>query len=280
MRLSVSLNWISEGKIIYFNDYLDQITGYALHEIRGNDWFALCMPEKDRNTMQKEFVSAITDKDTESRMFPITTRTGKYQFIEWYGEIKTDERGVGSIVAIGVNITQRKFFEQESLKSKNLDSLGVLAGGIAHDFNNLLAIITGNVSLAKRHTPADGKDYNLLGNAERALHIAAGLSQQLLTFAQGGAPVKKTTNVTDLIKDSALFSLKGSNVKCEFEIDSNLKPVDVDTSQLFQVIHNVVLNSDHCVTRRGYHNIAGTKCPYPVRKMAAYYCGRICKNIG
>ncbi|MDX9701940.1 MAG: ATP-binding protein [Candidatus Auribacterota bacterium] len=247
----VSLWLDSAGKIIYFNEYMENISGYALHEIRGNDWFALFMPSDDRNKVQTQFVMSITDKSETSRMFPITTRTGKQHFIEWYGEIKTDERGEATVVAVGVDITKRKLYENESIKSKNLDSLAILAGGIAHDFNNLLAIITGNVALAKKHINIDCMDHQLLSNAERALHIAAGLSQQLLTFAQGGAPIKKTTNITDLIKDSALFSLKGSNVKCEFEIDSNLKPVDVDTSQLFQVIHNIVINAYQALPEGG-----------------------------
>src|SRR5271165_370793 len=53
-------------------------------------------------------------------------------------------------------IQQRKLVEEELLRSRKLEALGVLAGGIAHDFNNFLTIISGNIALAKMQLkPAD-----------------------------------------------------------------------------------------------------------------------------
>ena len=46
-------------------------------------------------------------------------------------------------------IEHREQMEEELLRVRNLESLGVLAGGIAHDFNNFLTIVQGNIELAK-----------------------------------------------------------------------------------------------------------------------------------
>ena len=49
----------------------------------------------------------------------------------------------------GLRLQQREQIEDELLRARKLESLGVLAGGIAHDFNNFLTVIQGNLELAK-----------------------------------------------------------------------------------------------------------------------------------
>ena len=89
------------------------------------------------------------------------------------------------------DITKRKRMEEELRKAHKLESLGVLAGGIAHDFNNLLSGILGNLSLAKTVMDPDSKSFKRLDEAENAVYRARDLTQQLMTFSKGGAPIKK-----------------------------------------------------------------------------------------
>jgi len=129
--------------------------------------------------------------------------------------------------------------------------VGVLAGGIAHDFNNILAIIMGNISLAKMEV-AQGDDlFELLSEAERSSKRAQALTQQLLTFSKGGAPVKKLASVSDVIKETAAFSLRGSNARCEFRIADDLWLAEIDVGQMNQVIQNLVINADHAMPQGG-----------------------------
>ncbi len=46
------------------------------------------------------------------------------------------------LVGIIKDITERKYMEEELLKSQKLKSINYLAGGIAHDFNNILTAIS------------------------------------------------------------------------------------------------------------------------------------------
>src|SRR5262249_38137178 len=48
-----------------------------------------------------------------------------------------------------LEIQQREQTEEELIRARKLESLGVLAGGIAHDFNNFLTIVSGNVEILK-----------------------------------------------------------------------------------------------------------------------------------
>ncbi len=146
---------------------------------------------------------------------------------------------------------ERTRAEEELLKARRLDSIGLLAGGIAHDFNNLLTAILGNISLAKMNAPRDDKVFGRLLEAEKASMRASDLTHQLLTFAKGGAPIKRTASIAELLIDSASFALSGSNVKCGFALPADLWPADIDEGQISQVINNVIINADHSMTEGG-----------------------------
>lgn len=154
-------------------------------------------------------------------------------------------------LAVIIDITERKRMEDELLRTQKLESLAILAGGIAHDFNNVLTGILGSISLAKMRTPSDDTMLKTLTEAEKGCFRARELTQQLITFARGGAPVKKTLSLIDLIKESTTFTLSGSGTKPEFYIADDLWPADVDEGQISQVINNLVLNADQAMPRGG-----------------------------
>ncbi len=148
-------------------------------------------------------------------------------------------------------IERRNRMEKELLKIQKLESLGVLAGGIAHDFNNLLTVILGNITLVKHLLPQEHKVQQRLTNAERASLRARDLTQQLLTFSKGGAPVKKPSNIFGVVKDTASFILQGTNIKCEFKCSDNLWSVEIDESQISQAIQNIMLNAKQAMPQGG-----------------------------
>jgi signal transduction histidine kinase/CheY-like chemotaxis protein len=148
-------------------------------------------------------------------------------------------------------ISERQHMEEELLKIQKLDSVGVLAGGIAHDFNNILTGILGNISVAIMHTTPKSEISQILTNAEKAALHAKDLTMQLLTFSKGGAPLRTSASITDLIKDSTNFMLRGSNVKCEFSLPDELWPVEIDEGQMSQVINNLIINADQAMPGGG-----------------------------
>jgi nitrogen-specific signal transduction histidine kinase/CheY-like chemotaxis protein len=154
-------------------------------------------------------------------------------------------------VHIVSDITDRKRMEEELLKTQKLESLGILAGGIAHDFNNILTSISGNISLAKMQVKPGQDMFDLLSEAETSLIRAQGLTRQLLTFAKGGTPVKETTLLQNLIKESSIFVLRGSKSGCKFQIAKDLWPVDADLGQITQVINNIVINANQAMPEGG-----------------------------
>ncbi len=148
-------------------------------------------------------------------------------------------------------ITGRKKAEENFLKLQKLESVGVLAGGIAHDFNNILTAILGNINLALFDESLIPPTRNLLSEAEKASLRAKDLTQQLLTFSKGGEPVKEAASLETVIEESANFVLHGDKIVCQFNFPEELWLVDVDKSQISQVIQNIVINASHAMPEGG-----------------------------
>lgn len=150
-----------------------------------------------------------------------------------------------------VDVTEHKKIEEELLKAEKLESIGVLAGGLAHDFNNILTAVLGNISLAGLMTSTGERFRERLAAAERACLRARELTQQLLTFSRGGAPVKKNTSIAALVKEWAGFALSGSNARCEYSIARDLWPVEVDEGQFSRVVQNLAINAQQAMPQGG-----------------------------
>ncbi len=149
----------------------------------------------------------------------------------------------GEVIAVFNDVTERKRMEEELLKAHKLESLGILAGGLAHDFNNLLTGILGNIEMAKLYADPNDKVYERLAEAGKAFSRAKDLTRQLLTFSRGGEPARKTIAIGPLVKEAANFSLRGSNIRCEFFIPEDIPPVEADEGQISQVINNLIINA-------------------------------------
>src|ERR1700749_3271092 len=115
-------------------------------------------------------------------------------------------------------IIHREQAEEELLRARKLESLGVLAGGIAHDFNNFLTVVQGNIEVAKVHLSPGEAARAFLDQAPSACQRAKFLSSQLLTFAKGGAPVRRVTSMTQLVTDAVFLARSGSSIAIELEI--------------------------------------------------------------
>ena len=99
-------------------------------------------------------------------------------------------------------------------------------------------------------SPSD-PTYEMLNEAEVAAVRARDLTQQLLTFAKGGKPVKKLIGPAEIIKESAEFALRGSKAKLELSFPDDLWPLEADEGQISQVINNIVINADEAMPAGG-----------------------------
>ena len=263
-RLAVTLRSIGdgvittdvEGRIVLLNKVAEEMTGWSQEEAVGKTFSEVfnILNEKTRQPCRnpvEQVLATGSIMELENHTILIG-RDGKERVIADSGAPIRDQEGrvVGAALVFR-DITEKRKMEQELLKAHQLESIGVLAGGIAHDFNNLLTAILGNISLAKMFSNHGDKIHQKLIEAENASLRARDLTQQLLTFARGGAPVKKEANIAEIIMESAAFTLSGSRTTCHFDIDQDLWPSEVDEGQFSQVVNNLIMNADQAMPAGG-----------------------------
>jgi PAS domain S-box-containing protein len=142
------------------------------------------------------------------------------------------------------DITERRQLEAESLKARNLESLGLLAGGIAHDFNNLFHSLLGNISLAKLHIPKASEAFRFLTSAEEAYQQGVKLTSRLIAFSSGGFSRKEDIQPAELIQKTVLsYAAGATDLKLEFDLADDLGMVAVDVGKLEQVLQHLTINA-------------------------------------
>ncbi len=169
-------------------------------------------------------------------------------------EVRVQERTAElsrSTVQLQAEIAERQQVEEQLLRARKLESLGVLAGGIAHDFNNFLAVVQGNVELAKAQLDQDAPVQAILSETARACKRATLLSSQLLTFSKGGAPVRHLVSLAQLMFDAISLARAGSQTTFDVCISENLRSAEVDPGQIGQVLHNILLNARQAMPEGG-----------------------------
>lgn len=259
-RLAFTFRSIAEGvittdteqKVVLINQSAEKLMGWRQEEVLGK-------PLEEIFQIIYEEIKETSDLlNIEADLTPLLiSRDGTRRLISFSAAIIRDTKGKGmGSVIVFQDITEKKQMEEERQKAQKLESLGLLAGGIAHDFNNLLTGILGNINLAKILINPEDKMHNILEQAENASNKAKGLTQQLLTFASGGAPIKKIHDTADLIREVVSFTLRGSNVNCQFSLAQNLWPVEVDKGQLNQTFSNLIINALQAMPGGGTINVS------------------------
>jgi len=262
-RLAVTLRAIGDAvitldigqKIMIFNNMAEKITGYRTEEAIGEDLSSVfkIRDEKNKTPVPDPVSEAIkTGTASPDNYAILTALTGEERQIIYRVTplLDKDSKIFGSVLVLR-DITQQRKMEEELLKTQKLESVGLLAGGIAHDFNNILTAILGNLSLIRLYSRPGEKIYERVESAEKATIRAQELTQQLLTFSKGGAPIKQATMIDDLVKESVSFMLRGSKVRWQIDSEENLKAVNIDSGQISQVIQNLVLNASQAMPSGG-----------------------------
>ncbi|TAJ45532.1 ABC transporter substrate binding protein [Methanofollis fontis] len=263
-RLSVTLRSIGDGvittdtagNILLINRAAEVITGWSDAEARGKALSEVLriFDEKSRTpvadpvrkVMLENAIVEIPDDTVLIR------RDGTERLIaDSAAPVRGSDSRILGVVIVFRDVTGARHAEEERIRNQKLESVGLLAGGIAHDFNNFLMAVLGNLQIAMDGVDPEEERFGYLREAESALFRARDLTTQLLTFARGGAPVRQSRRLEEMIRETATFTLRGSHTRASCEIDENLWPVDVDIGQISQVVQNLVLNASQAMPDGG-----------------------------
>jgi NO-binding membrane sensor protein with MHYT domain/nitrogen-specific signal transduction histidine kinase/ActR/RegA family two-component response regulator len=149
------------------------------------------------------------------------------------------------LVGLSIDITERRYLEDQFRQAQKMEAVGQLAGGIAHDFNNLLTVIRGNTEITiDSMAPTDALRAGLqevLTASERA----AALTRQLLAFSRRQLMQLRPVNLNVVIRDfePMLMRLVGEDIVIAIRLDPSVPAAMADRGQLEQILMNLALNA-------------------------------------
>jgi len=249
-----------ENKIVLLNPRAQELTGWQEKDAVGRpvgEVLQLYSERGDEDTPLTPQSVEFRDSLGPAQTAMLLTRDGEKKLVELSAAPISSGTTFGGLVFALRDVTRKRQMEEELARAQRLEAIGILAGGIAHDFNNLLTILLGNLSLLRVTLPLDEGMMANMGDAENALLRARDLTQQLLTFARGGSPMRKTASMADVVRDSASFVLRGSKTRCELELAESLWPVEIDAGQMSQVLNNLLINASQAMPSGGLVRIRG-----------------------
>ena len=241
-------------KILYISDEIFNLCGYHAQDFLGNNtcYFDDLIHPDDREKYDRLINQGISNHEPYDIEYRIFHKDKSIRWVHEKGKSIYDENQQPlRLNGVIIDSTEQKRMEEELQKMRKLESVGILAGGIAHDFNNLLTAILGNISVAKSQPLSMDAILTRLGEAEKASLRAQELTRQLLTFSKGGAPVKQTADIKDIVRETALFALRGTNARCDFDFSEDLWLTSLDQGQFSQVIQNLVINAHQAMPHGG-----------------------------
>ena len=213
--------------------------------------FHLHVAKEDREGFYLHLRNVLKSKERRTCEIKLVNHAGVWFYVRIDGISVQDSSGANVCNLAVTDISERKRIEEELLKAKKLEATGILAGGIAHDFNNLLGVILGNINLAESELlnlakiePESGKrGLAALSDAVKAVSLATDLTRRFIAFSSGGEPCRVSTPVQQLVRDSSVLALSGSNIRCECSFEDDLEEVEGDPNQLRQALYDVILNA-------------------------------------
>jgi two-component system cell cycle sensor histidine kinase/response regulator CckA len=182
---------------------------------------------------------------TGTGTWALVSRDGSEIPIEWScAPVIRGEEAIGSVMVIR-DITEKQELEEELVRARSLEALGVLSAGIAHEYSNILTSTLGYISLAKIVLGEESNISRQLKKAEDAALRAKEISYRLFTFARGGEPRKSSGSLVKPLEQAVGDTIKAEcpGIAVEWGVAPGLWPVSYDPDQLHLALKNILKNA-------------------------------------
>ncbi len=202
------------------------------------------------------------------------TRIDRRFYEDVYSPVRSDDGGISGLAVYLTDITEQRRAELELeryrdhleelvaqrtreleaahaqlLHAQKLESLGVLAGGIAHDFNNLLAIVLARAELSLKDRADPARVNSHVSIIRDTALEARMLTRQLLSYAGKGNVLVELLDLNHLVTSMAqlLRASVSKGIRLELELGPDPVAVQVDVTQLRQVVLNLLTNAAEAI---------------------------------
>ncbi|MEH1802501.1 MAG: PAS domain S-box protein [Nostoc sp.] len=239
------------NQILFWNQGAERLYAWKAEEVVGKNVLQLLYKEISPQ-LEDAYLEVMNTGEWRGELHQLT-REGKVIIVESrWTLIRHDNGQPKSILSVNTEITQQKQLEAQLLRSQRLESIGTLAGGIAHDLNNILSPILMSVQLLQKKLP-DSQSQQILQTLENNVRRGANLLKQVLSFARGIESKRTIVQIQPLMAEieQIIAQTFPKSIICQIDIPKNLWYVRGDTTQLHQVLINLVINARDAMPNGG-----------------------------
>lgn len=147
-----------------------------------------------------------------------------------------------------------KQFQMQAVHMDRMSAVGQLAGGVAHEINNPLTAVLGQAQILMAKMPQTDPSYAQLAKIENAALRCKKIVRGLLDFSRPNQSTFEDINANDVLLatlDLCEADLKKAKVTVEKKFGKNLPGIQGSSSELQQVLLNLVNNAIQAMPRGG-----------------------------
>jgi PAS domain S-box-containing protein len=261
-----------EGKVIFVNRAIEELTGFKREEVIGKNWLENFIPERIRKGLQEYFEKLKQNKvlfSEKTHESPILTKNNGERIILWNNSCLMEDGKISAILSAGQDITESKKLQEVLLEREKLTLMGEIAAGVAHEMRNPFAIMVQGVDYLKNVIIATrsftlskkGERMDVVQKMKDAINRADSLLRDLLDLSRAHKIEFQDVNLSDIIHrvaDVVGYNLRKKNITLELNVPEELK-MKLDPIRIEQLLINLLQNAIDAITSYGKIEISVVK---------------------
>lgn len=236
-----------DGRVIQFNRFFQDLTGWTSDELTGKNWFDHCIPDSEREMVREVFIRTARDSQTQGVVNFVLARNGRRYQIRWSNTTLTDDAGrPTSVLAVGVDISDLDQAQRRALQAERLAVIGQTMTALAHESRNALQRIQAATEMLELEVEDNENAKKDVASIQRASHDLQSLLEEVRSFA---APIHleyEKARLSDLwrrIRDDLCLVYPDREFRITESIQGCDLVIDVDVMRIGQVIRNLMENA-------------------------------------
>ena len=147
----------------------------------------------------------------------------------------------------------RATIENQLRGAQKMEAIGRLAGGVAHDYNNMINVIMGYAEMALEQLGEGDQIYRYIQQIYAAGRRSMDLTHQLLAFARCQTVAPKVLDINQAVSSmlNMLQRLIGEDVELIWNPCGQVWPIEIDPSQIDQILANLCVNARDAISGVG-----------------------------
>lgn len=237
--------------IVYWNRSAERLFGWTASEAVGKNAREL-LYRPDPSEFDDARLILMRTGEWSGEIF-LTAKNGNIINVDSSWTLVRDEdQEPKAVLVIDTDITEKKKLEQQFLRAQRMESIGILAGGIAHDLNNVLSPILMSLEVLQLKY-IDEESQVWLKLLQASAERGASMVKQILSFARGSDGKRVIIQPKHLLSDviKILRETLPRSIEVRFNLSADLWTINVDPTQLHQVLMNLCVNARDAMPEGG-----------------------------